>query len=101
VIGSCDEGRTYRANERAPLADSGTTWRRNDIVKDNGPGCLIVLVGVILIGRGSGDSQIAKQYGTVVVDEEISCFDIPVYKSVDVQITMDGKGAEKRLRGGR
>jgi hypothetical protein len=58
----CDKGlvmlgRTNRANERAPLANAGTTLRRIDIrVKDNGPGCLIVYVGVILIGQGRGDT---------------------------------------------
>jgi hypothetical protein len=58
----CDKGlvmlgRTNRANERTPLANAGTTLRRIDIrVKDNGPGCLIVYVGVILIGQGRGDT---------------------------------------------
>jgi hypothetical protein len=49
---------TNRANERTPLANAGMTWWRGiDIgVKDNGPGCLIVYVGVILIGQRGGDT---------------------------------------------
>jgi hypothetical protein len=44
-------GRTHRANERAPLANAGMALRRIDIrVKDNGPGCLIMYMGVVLIG---------------------------------------------------
>jgi hypothetical protein len=58
----CDKGlvmmgSTNRANERTPLANAGMTWRRINIrVKDNGPGCVIMYVGVILIGQRRGDT---------------------------------------------
>jgi hypothetical protein len=78
-------GRTNRANERTPLANAGMTLRRIDIrVKDNGPGCLIVYVGVILIGQGRGDTKITEQHGTVVVDEEVCCFDVPVDETINM-----------------
>jgi hypothetical protein len=83
----------WRANKRTPLANLGKTWRRTDIgVKDNGPGCLggvvyvSVYVGVILVGQGCSDTEITQQDGTVIVDEEVCCFDIPMNKSVDMQI---------------
>ena len=88
---SCDEGGgTNRAYERTPLANPGTTWRRADIgIKDNGPGCLVVYVSVrvILVRQRCSDAEIAKQDGTVVVDEEICCFDIPVDKTIGMEIT--------------
>lgn len=50
-------GRTNRANERAPLAYAGMTWRSIDIrIEDNGPGCLVMYVGVILVSQGSSDT---------------------------------------------
>jgi len=50
-------GSTDRADERTPLANAGMTWRRMNVrVKDNGPGCLVVYVGVVLIGQGRGDT---------------------------------------------
>jgi hypothetical protein len=93
-------GETNRANERTPLSNLRTTWRADIGVKDNGPGCLggvvyvSVVVSVILVGQGCSDTEITQQYGAVIVDEEVCCFDIPMNESVDMQITIGGKGAE-------
>lgn len=93
-------GGTNRANERTPLANLRTTWRADIGVKDNGPGCLggVVYVSVILVGQGCSDTEITQQYGAVIVDEEVCCFDIPMNKSVDMEITISRKGLSKSSR---
>ena len=86
---------TNRANERTPLANPGMAWHRLDIgVKDNGPEChgTVIEVGVILIVQRGSDAEVTEEYGTVIIDEEIRCFDIPVNKAVDMEITVDGRG---------
>ena len=50
---------------------------------------------MILIVQWSGDAKVTKEYGTVIVDEEICCFDIPVNKSVDMQIAVDERAVEE------
>jgi hypothetical protein len=97
VWGSCGAAEfareeTNRANERTPLADLGKAWRRLDIgVKDNGPECHGVLVhmSVVLVVQWCGNAEVAKEYGTIIVDEEICCFDITVNKSVDMQVAVE------------
>jgi predicted protein tyrosine phosphatase len=54
---------------------------------------------VILVRQRRSHSEVTEQYGTVVVDEQVGCLDIPVDKSVDVQIAI--VGLRKRSRGGR
>jgi hypothetical protein len=43
-------------------------------------------VGVILVVQRGSDAEVTEEYGTVIVDEEIRCFDIPVNKAVDMEI---------------
>jgi hypothetical protein len=54
---------------------------------------------VVLVRQGRGNAKITEQDGAVVVDEEICCLDIPVNKSVDMQITTEGvEKIERRER---
>jgi len=50
---------------------------------------VVVRVSVVLVIQWSGDPKVTKEYGAVIVDEEIGGFDIPVNKTVDVQITIN------------
>lgn len=82
---------TNRAYERAPLADLGKSWSRLDIrVKDNGPEShrvlvhVVVRVRVVLVIQWSSDPKVTKEYGTVIIDEEIRGFDITMNKTVGV-----------------
>ena len=51
---------------------------------------MLVRVRVVLIVQWCSDAKVAKEYGTIIVDEEICCFDIPVNKSVDMEIAVVG-----------
>jgi hypothetical protein len=50
---------------------------------------------MILVVQWCGDAKVAKEYGAIIVNEEICCFDIPVNKSVDMQIAVDGRTVEE------
>jgi hypothetical protein len=76
---------TNRANERAPFANPGAAWSSvNVCIEDNGPGRrgIFIHVGVILIMQGSGDAKVTKEDSTIIVNEEVCCFDIPVNKAI-------------------
>ena len=53
---------------------------------------MVVVVVVILVIQWGGDPKVTEEYGTVLVDEEICGFNIPVNKTIDVQITMNRGG---------
>lgn len=75
-------------------------WHRLHIrVKDNGPEChgMVIEVGVILIVQRSSDAEVTKEYSTVIVDKEIRRFDIPMNKTVDMEITIDRRGVEEQI----
>lgn len=47
---------------------------------------------MVLVIQWGGDPKVTEEYGPVIVNEEICGFDIPVNKTVDVQITMNRGG---------
>jgi predicted protein tyrosine phosphatase len=49
---------------------------------------VIIDVRVILVYQRCSHTEVTQQYGTVVVDKQICCFDIPVDKSIDMQIAI-------------
>jgi hypothetical protein len=51
---------------------------------------------MIFIVQWCGDPKVPKEYGTVIVDEEICCFDIPVNKPVDMQVAIDRRAVEEK-----
>lgn len=68
-------------------------------VKDNGPEChgMVIEMSVVLVIQRGSDAEVTKEYGTVIVDKEIRCFDIPMNKTVDMEITVDGRGVEEQI----
>jgi predicted protein tyrosine phosphatase len=51
-------------------------------------------VGVILVVQRGGDAKVTKEDGTIVVNKEVCCFDIPMNKAIYMQITINRDGVE-------
>ena len=83
------KGMTDRADKRTSLANPRAARRIiNIFVKDDDARWLGILMhmGVILVVQRCSDSKVTQEDSAVIVNEQIGCFNIPVDKSIDMQV---------------